>query len=301
MPTMSSNMTVTDGIAAALRARREKMPRTVEGMRAEFEKYMGRLEVCASVRRVGVEVAGVDGEWFVPSEVVPGRVVLYLHGGGYVVGSTRTHQCLLGEVAKHCRATVLGINYRLAPEDPHPAALEDALAVYRWILAEKTAPESLTVMGDSAGGGLALTLLLAAKGEGLALPGAAVVMSPWTDLAATGESLDARGERDPMLDKRGVLSFARMVVKGGDAKNPLVSPLYGDLRGLPPLLIHVGTEEILLDDSLRLAKRAEEAGVDVTLEVWEGMLHVWHLFSPILDEAREALGGIGKFVEARMR
>lgn len=296
-----SNSTVTDGIAAALRARRETRPRTVEGMRAEFDKYMGRLECCASVRRAAVEVAGVGGEWFVPMEAVPGRVVLYLHGGGYVIGSTLTHQCLLGEVAKHCRAETLGINYRLAPEHPHPAALEDALAAYRWILAEKAAPESVTVMGDSAGGGLTLALLLALKQHGEPMPGAVVVMSPWTDLAATGESLDTRGDRDPMLDKRGVLAYARMMSKGSDPRDPLVSPLYGDLHGLPPMLIQVGTEEILLDDATRFAQRAEEAGVDVTLEVWEGMLHVWQVFSPILPEAREALAVIGKYVEARMR
>lgn len=293
--------TVTDGIAAALRARRERLPRTVEGMRAEFEKYMAFFGTCPTVRREPVEVAGVGGEWFLPPDAVPGRAVLYLHGGGYVVGSTATHQCLIGEIAKASHAATLGLNYRLAPEHPHPAALEDALAAYRWLLDGRVDPRGLFVMGDSAGGGLALALLLAAKDAGLPLPAAAVALSPWTDLAATGASLDTRADRDAMLDKRGVLSFSRMVVKDGDPKSPLASPLYGDLRGLPPLLLHVGTEEILHDDATRFAERAQAAGGEVTLEVWDGMLHVWHLFSPILHEAREAIARIGQFAEAHAR
>ena len=290
-----------DNVAAALRQRRENAPRTVEGLREEFGRYLSFFPADPSVHRKHVVAAGVPGEWFVPARTAPGRALLYLHGGGYIIGDTTTHQCLIAEIAKACEARCLALNYRLAPEHPFPAAVEDALAAYRWLLHERVAPESVVVAGDSAGGGLTLALLIAARDAGLPLPGAAVVLSPWTDLAATGESLDTNAERDPMLDKRGVLAFSRWYLKGADPKAPLASPLYADLRGLPPLLIQVGGAEILLDDSTRFAKRAEDAGVAVTLEIWEEMLHVWHLFSPILKEGREAIAGIGRFAHAHLR
>jgi monoterpene epsilon-lactone hydrolase len=291
-----------ESISAALRARRENMPRTVEGLRAEFGKLMAMFAPDPTVRRTPAEANGVGGEWFDPDGAAPGRVVYYLHGGGYVIGSTETHANLIAEFAKACHARCFAPNYRLAPEYPFPAAVEDALAAYRWLLHQQAAPESIVIAGDSAGGGLTIATLLAARDAGLPMPAAAVCLSPWTDLAGTGASLDTRGDRDPMLDKRGVIAFARMVLGGAaDPKDPLASPLYADLRGLPPLLIHVGGAEILFDDAIRFARRAEEADVDVTLDVWEDMIHVWHLFAPLLDEAREALTRIGKFVGDRVR
>lgn len=291
-----------DNVAAALRERREQAPRTVEGLREEFGRYMAFFGADPTVHRKHVLAGGVAGEWFVPTQTVPGRTLLYLHGGGYILGDTTTHQCLIAEVAKACEAQCVALNYRLAPEHPYPAAVEDALAGYRWMLEEqRLAPEHIVVAGDSAGGGLTLALLLAARDAGLPLPGAAVAISPWTDLAATGASLDTHADRDPMLDKRGVIAFSRWYLKGADPKSPLASPLYADLRGLPPMLIQVGGSEILLDDATRFAAQAEAAGVSVALEVWEEMLHVWHLFSPILKEGREAIDGIGRFVAAHLR
>lgn len=290
-----------ENVAAALRQRRENAPRTVEGLREEFGRYLAFFPADATVHRKHVIAGGVPGEWFLPTTTAPGRTLLYLHGGGYVIGDTTTHQCLIAEVAKACGARCLALNYRLAPEHPFPAAIDDALAAYRWLLSERVAPEKLVVAGDSAGGGLTLALLLAARDAGLPLPGAAVALSPWTDLAATGASLDTHADRDPMLDKRGVIAFSRYYLKGADPRTPLASPLYGELAGLPPLLVQVGSAEILLDDATRFAARAEAAGVAVQLEVWEEMLHVWHLFSPILREGREAIDGIGRFVGKHLR
>jgi len=290
-----------ENVAAALRKRRENAPRTVEGLREEFCRSLAFFTADPTVHRKHVVAGGVPGEWFVPTRTAPGRALLYLHGGGYIIGDTTTHQCLIAELAKTCEAKCLALNYRLAPEHPFPAAVEDALAAYQWLLNERVSPESILIVGDSAGGGLTLALLIAARDAGLPLPGAAVAISPWTDLAATGASLDTNAERDPMLDKRGVIAFSRWYLKGADPKSPLASPLYADLRGLPPLLIQVGGAEILLDDATRIAKRAEEAGVAVSLEIWEEMLHVWHLFSPILKEGREAITAIGRFAHAQLR
>lgn len=289
-----------DMISGALRRQRESAPRTVEGIRQHFGKMMALFPADPTVTREAVDAGGVPGEWFTPAEYTADRVLFYLHGGGYVIGSPQTHAALISDVAKACRARCLAIDYRLAPEHKHPAQVEDALAAYRWLLAQGHDPAQMIVAGDSAGGGLTLALLLAARDAALPLPAAAVCLSPWTDLAATGESLDTRGHLDPMLDKRGVITFARMLLHETDATHPLVSPLYGDLTGLPPLLIHVGGAEILHDDSTRLAERAKEAGVDVTLEIWDEMMHVFHFYGSMLEESREAIQKIGHFADARL-
>lgn len=287
-------------ITEALLRRREKMPRTVEAMREEFERVMAMFPMDPAVSREETKAGGVHAEWFTPPNVIPGRVMYYLHGGGYIIGSTETHASLIGEFAKVCQARCLAINYRLAPDHKHPAPVDDALAGYRWLLEQRVQPGQLVVAGDSAGGGLALALLVAARDEGLPLPAAGVCLSPWTDLAGTGESLDTRGHLDPMLDKRGVVTFARMILDDQDPKHPLASPLYADLRGLPPLLIHVGGKEILYDDAVRLAERARAAGVDVTLEIWDEMIHIFHIYSALLDEARDAVQKVGHFVHEKL-
>jgi len=289
-----------DAIIQVLRERGKHLPKSIEGLREDFETYCAMLPRDNGVHRKHVFAGGVPGEWFLPQDAVDGRVLLYLHGGGYAIGSTESHAGLIGEIAKACRARTLAINYRLAPEHPFPAAVEDAVAAYEWLLQERTEPGGLLVAGDSAGGGLVLSLLVALRDAGRPLPAGAICISPWTDLAATGESMETRGRIDPMLRPQGVRIFAHLYCGHGDLKTPLASPLYADLRGLPPLLLHVGDWEILLDDATRLAARAREAGVDVTLTVYPEMLHVWHLFHGILDEGREAIAEIATWAEGTL-
>ncbi len=247
-----------------------------------------------------VDAGGVAAEWVEGPWSVGGATILYLHGGGYTVGSVRTHRALVARLGQAAGARGLTVDYRLGPEDPFPAAVEDALAAYRWLVREGVDPTRIVVAGDSAGGGLTLALLVALRDAGDALPAAGVCISPWTDLACTGESMSTRSAADPMVQRDGLLPMAAAYLAGRDPRTPLASPLYADLRGLPPLLIHVGTAETLLDDATRVAERARAAGVVVDLEVWDDMIHVWHAFAPLLPEADEAVGRVGAWVRGRL-
>ncbi len=247
-----------------------------------------------------VTAAGVNGDLVTSTVSRPDRHVLYLHGGGYVTGSPALYRHFTWRVASATRARVLSLDYRLAPEHPFPAALEDAVAAYQWLLATGMSPHRIAVIGDSAGGGLALAMLLKLRDDRQPLPAAAVVLSPWTDLAMTGASLSLNARSDPMFNVEDPQCFATQYLAGADPHNPYASPLYGDPTGLPPTLIHVGSDEILYDDALRMAERMRGAGCDVTFEAWSRMPHVWHLFAPLLPEARHAIARIGAFVERRM-
>jgi epsilon-lactone hydrolase len=244
-----------------------------------------------------IDAGGVPGELISTPASRPGRHVLYLHGGGYVTGSTALYRHFTWRIAAAARASLLAIDYRLAPEHPFPAALDDALAAWQWLLGGKTDPRRVAIMGDSAGGGLTLALLLRLRDGGLALPAAAVAMSPWTDLALTGASLVRNAKADPMLAVADTRLFAGCYLDGGDPRHPYASPLYGNPAGLPPILIHVGSDEILRDDSVRMAERLRAAGCRVELEVWPRMPHVWHLFAPVLPEAATAVARIGAFMD----
>jgi len=226
-----------------------------------------------------VDAGGVPATWFSATGGAAGRIVLYLHGGGYVMGSVRSHRPLLERLALAVQGRVLALDYRLAPEAPFPAAVEDACAAWHWLLASGAAPERIAVAGDSAGGGLAVALLVALRDARVALPACAVSISPWTDMTASGPSMHTRAARDPMVQRAALLAIAATYLDGAAPETPLASPLNAELDGLPPLLIQVGDAETLLDDSTRLAARLEAAGVDVTLEVWDDMIHVWHLFT----------------------
>jgi epsilon-lactone hydrolase len=228
--------------------------------------------------------------------VADDRVLLYLHGGAYQIGSPATLRHLVALISDAARTRVLSVDYRLAPEHPFPAAVDDTLTAYRWLLANGTDPARIAIAGDSAGGGLTLAALVALRDAGVPLPAAAVAMSPWTDLALTGESLRTRAEADFMLQPAGMRETADTYLAGEDPHHPYASPLYADLRGLPPLLIHVGDAEVILDDSTRFAARARDAGVDVTLEVWDEMPHVWHAFAGLLPEADQAVARIGSWL-----
>jgi epsilon-lactone hydrolase len=206
----------------------------------------------------------------------------------------------MGRISRAAQARVLGLNYRLAPEHPFPAAVDDALAGYRFLLVQGFAPSRIVVAGDSAGGALTLATLIAARDAGVALPAAAVCMSPWVDLEGTGESMKTRLHVDPVASPEGIGLLAQAYLAGKSPRTPLAAPLYADLKGLPPLLIQVGDHEVLLDDSTRIAERAKAAGVQVKLEVWPEMVHVWQLFASYLPEGQQAVDGIGAFIRERV-
>ena len=237
----------------------------------------------------------VPGLWITTS-AGRGRSLLYFHGGGYALGSSKAHAEMASWIARAARARVCVLDYRRAPEYRFPAAVEDALLAYRWILNSGADPRTVAVGGDSAGGGLTLALLTSLRDRGEPLPGCAVCISPWVDLEMTGASIIGKADLDPLLTRAGLQQFADWYLGGQNPRQPLVSPLHADLRGLPPLLIQVGTSEILLDDALRLAERASAAGVPVTLCQYEDMPHVWHVFASFLPQGRQAANEIGDFV-----
>ncbi len=263
--------------------------------RAIFEATAAPAE--ADVVAVEVGVRGVPAEWISIEGQTSERVVLYFHGGAYVMGSTATHRALAGRIARASNARVLLPNYRLAPENPFPAALEDAHECWNWLVSEGYSPERMAIAGDSAGGGLALATLLALKDASDQLPACAVGLSPWTDLEGTGPTAEPGAVDDPMLSTDGLRSSGRDYA-AADLKNPLAAPLWGNLEGLPPLLLQVGTREILLSDSTRFADKARKVGVDVTLEVEEGLVHVWQML-PGVPEAQSAVERIGAFIAER--
>lgn len=246
------------------------------------------------------DLGGMDAEWLSGPWCDRDHVLLHLHGGGYVMGSCASHRALTCQVARACGMKAVLPEYRLAPEHPFPAALEDAVAAYRALLAAGVDPGAIVLLGDSAGGGLALATLVALRDSGAPLPAAAVLLSPFTDLTFTGESIQTRAAADPWLAPPLLEPVSRLYIGDLDRSDPRVSPLFADLRGLPPMLIHVGDQEILLSDSTRLAERAGAAGVQAELDVFPEVWHVFHLFAPALPDANAALEKIGAFVRGAL-
>ena len=247
-----------------------------------------------------VDAGGVAAEWTTATASLEDRVLVYFHGGGYVMGSAAGHRGMCSNLARATRSRVLNVDYRLAPEAPFPAAVEDAVAAVRFVLDQGTDPARLALGGDSAGGGLTLATLVALRDEGLPLPGAAVAISPWVAMPASSASIHSKGDADPMLTPATIAVLADAYLAGADPKSPTASPLWADLSGLPPLLIQVGTAEVLLDEGRRVAEAATAAGVDVTFEAWDDMIHVWHLFADMVPESREAIEKIGAFLDERL-
>ncbi len=267
---------------------------TIENMREDWDNlFRGRAEPWPIER---VEAGGVPAEWIATAGAHPNRVILYLHGGGFRMGSIDSHRELMQRLSAVVGARVLGIDYRLGPEHAFPAPVEDALTAYRWLLDTGVPAGCIALAGDSAGGGLALACMFAARAADLELPCAAYLMSPWTDLAATGASFVSRAGVDPLHQRPMILNMARAYLgPAGDPCDPLASPLYGDPAGLPPLLIQCGDHETILDDSVRFAERARNAGVAVELEVYPAMIHVFQAFGE-LSAARQALARAGPFL-----
>lgn len=276
---------------------------TIHEMRANMEATAGAVPPPPGVRFEATRMGGVPGEWARADGAAERGALLYLHGGGYCVGSVATHRLLVAELAQACRLPVLSLDYRLAPEHPHPAAVDDAVAAYEALVASGLPAGRLAVAGDSAGGGLTAATLLAIGARGLPRPAAGVCISPWLDLALTGDTIAANCEIDPMCKPHILSMMAAAYLGGTDPRTPAASPLYAeasDLARLPPLLVQVGTAETLLDDARRFAARAERAGAPVTLEVWDDMIHVWHAFAMLLPEGRQAIERIGAFVRAAL-
>lgn len=272
----------------------------VDRMRADWDQAFESCSVPVSCERVSAN--GIDAEWIAPGEAQRDKAVLFFHGGGFRLGSVSSHRDLIARIADASGCRVLAINYRLAPEHRFPAQLEDAVAAYGWLLDQGLKSENIAFAGDSAGGNLVLTAMLDLRQRGLPLPVAAALMSPWTDLAATGASYVSRADADPIHQRPMILALAKNYLgEQGDTYHPLVSPLYADLAGLPPLLIQVGDRETVLDDSTMFADHARAAGVAVDLHVWDGMIHVFQMFASELAEGRQAIASIAEFLTKHLK
>ena len=282
-----------------LRAQPIPRDQSFADQRAAIESLTAMAPRPEDVTFTPLEAGGRPAEWVAAPGAGEQQALLYLHGGGYCIGSIKTHRLLAADLSRAAGVRVLLVDYRLAPEHPFPAAVDDAVAAYRFLLDAGFDRRRLAIAGDSAGGGLTAATLLALRDSDTPLPAAAALLSPWLDLSQSGESMTSRADVDPMVQREPLQRMADAYLAGADARMPLASPLFADLRHLPPLLIHVGTAETLLDDARRFAARASEAGVEATLEVWDDMIHVWHAFG-FLPEARDANARVGSFLRQHL-
>jgi monoterpene epsilon-lactone hydrolase len=289
-----------DAITAALRAAPLDLTAPPEVLRKILVTAEDSGPVASDLNFEEVSLGGLSALASRPPAARDDRRLLYFHGGGYVLGSPDGHRGVTAELGRAAGVPVVTPRYRLAPEHPFPAAVDDALAAYRALLAGGLVAKSIVVGGDSAGGGLALAMLVAARDAGLPLPAAVLAISPWVDLGCAGASMETKRAEDPMIGREGLLAMARHYLQATPADHPLASPLGADLAGLPPLLIQVGSAEVLLDDATRLAARAGAAGVAVRLDVWPDMPHVWHLMQAALREGRAAIREAGRWLAARL-
>lgn len=277
------------------------LPASIKEARANLEGLSSWVPLQPDTRVASVVAGNVPAEWVSTPGAAEDAVILCLHGGGYTMGSSKATHVVASFLSAASGCRVLCIDYRLAPEHPFPAALEDTIAAYGWLLEQGIRHDRIILAGFSAGGGLALSALVSLRDAHVSLPAGAVLISPWTDLAGTGGSVVTCAEADPWLTDEMNRFHAALYAGGKDLRHPLISPLYADMHGLPPLLVHVGSDEIMLDDSKRVTERAKAAGVEVTLEVWEGLWHVFHAFAYRLAEGKEAIEQIGEFIRQKLR
>ncbi len=272
-------------------------PPTVKGFRRSIEKATAHFKHPSSVKLESTKIGENNAEWFIPKSPVKDKVLLYLHGGGYIGGTLKSCRGIAGKIAEQGAVKVLSLDYRLAPEHPYPAALEDAIEAFNWLQNQGYAANQIIVSGDSAGGGLSLCLAIALRDQFAIQPLALVLLSPWTDLSASCRSILDREERDPIFNAKDLAPTGALYAGELSLKDPKVSPFFADPKGLCPILIQVGTEEVLFDDSNVLAQKYKQAGVDVSLEVWEGTSHVWHIAWKFVPESRKAIKKIGHFIK----
>jgi acetyl esterase/lipase len=256
--------------------------------------------VAPDIRLDPIDINGVPAEWSLAPGSDSSRVLLFFHGGGYCSGSIASHRGMVTEAGRAAGVRTLAVGYRLAPEHPFPAALEDASAACGFLRDQGIAPSKIVIGGDSAGGGLSLATMLTLRNAGKPLPGCAWLVSPWVDLQMTGASMTKKADVDPLIQKPYLEELAAAYLAGTDPADPRVSPLHADLTGLPPLLIQVGSAETLLDDAVRIARRAGVADVPVSLEIWPHMIHAWHLWAAELEDGRRAIASAGAFIRARL-
>tara|TARA_B110000196_G_scaffold59262_1_gene49237 strand:- start:1628 stop:2533 length:906 start_codon:yes stop_codon:yes gene_type:complete len=270
------------------------IPTEIKANRAFLDA--GARPLAKGVEGTLINASGVTAEMQIPEGAASDAVILYFHGGGYVGGSIASHRNLTGNLALASKCQLLSVEYRLAPENPHPAAVEDAINSYKWLLSEGYDPKKIAISGDSAGGGLAIAAQLKIRDEGLPLPVASAPISPWIDMGLSGDTMSSRQSRDPLIRLDLIREFkSQFLGPNNNSNDPYASPLQADLSGLPPMLIHVGDDEMLLSDSERLAEKASAAGVSVTLEVWPEMIHVWHTFVGLFPEAQDGINRIAEF------
>lgn len=288
-----------ESVSQLLRENNPMRGETIQEMRANMDASTGLMPLPEDVVYTPVQIDGVDAEWSEAPEVAVDRVILYFHGGGYTIGSIATHRQVVADLSRAAGVRVLSLAYRLGPENPHPAAVEDAVSAYRFLLSLELQPGRIAFAGDSAGGGLTVAALIAVRDAGLPSPAAGVCISPWLDLTQSGESYQTRAAEDPLVSKKVLDLMSAAYLDGQDPRQPTASPLFAKLEGLPPILIQVGTAEVLLDDSLRFAEAGKAAGVDVELQVWEDMIHVWHCFAALIPQGGEAIAKIAEYLEPK--
>jgi len=272
----------------------------LDEMRSSYETFSQLTAEPAGVRWTEVDAGGVPAIWADATGGAQDRVVQYVHGGGYVIGTADYYRKFTGHLANAFGCRVLNVDYRLAPENPHPAPVEDSTAAYRWLLDQGFEPLHIAISGDSAGGGLTVATLLSIRQNGLPMPAAAMPMSPWVDMEGTGESMTSRADRDVLVQAETIKGMADAFLQGHDARDPLAAPLHADLSGLCPLYIQVGDDETLLDDSIRLADRARAAGVEVRLDVFPEMQHVFQMAAGTMPEADEAIERLAAWGRPRL-
>ena len=294
---------MSDPEIGALRAKLSARPRS-DDYRQRRKDIDSRGLAYGLAADVGVEPVtanGVRAEWTSTPNDARDAALLYLHGGGYVIGSLDSHRHLVAEAGRACGIAALALDYRLAPEHAFPAAVDDALTAYRFLVARGIAPGRIAIAGDSAGGGLVAAAMLAIREAGRPQPACGWCISPWVDMEASGETMTSKAAADPTVQRTGILDMAKLYLNGANPRAPLASPIYTDLKGLAPLMIQVGACETLLDDALRLARVAGAADVRVDLQIWPEMIHVWHLFHPELKAGLRAIEAGAAFVRSMLR
>ena len=287
----------------AIRQEIAKRPRPAEisEMRANTDARGRAFGLPKDVTVTPVSANGVQAEWTATPDAATDAALLYVHGGGYVIGSLDSHRHMVAELGRASGIRALSLGYRLAPEHRFPAAVEDTVAAYRFLLSSGIRPNRIVIGGDSAGGGLVVGAMLAIKDAGLPACAAGWCISPWVDMEALGASFTDRADTDPNVQKQTILFMAEQYMGSADRRSPYAAPIYGDLKGLPPLLIQVGACETLLDDSIQLARKAGMADVPVDLQIWPAMIHIWHIFHPVLGAGRRAIAAGGAFVKSTLR
>lgn len=274
--------------------------RSIDERRSDMHSLSRYLTYPSKVTVEDIDINGVPCQRYTPNDAVKGKVLLYLHGGAYINGPFSIYGPYISRLSKTCRLGGILVGYRLAPEDPFPAALEDVNTVYTHLIENGSQPSDILIAGDSAGGGLAIASLVSFRYQELPMPNACLVISPWADLTNSSESQQTNVKKEVLLTKKQLDEAAKMYSNGMDLKSPLISPVFADLSGLPPLFIQVGSDEILLSDSLKLAENAQKAGVPINIKVWEGMFHVWHAMQHIMPEGHKAVEEACAFIQERL-